>query len=405
MTTRIGRLVLADRPLSYQVGPEEVTLVGTVFAETLQLAEVWRQQVSDLGSFDEPIVPVLVEDGFSGFGRVSSVKVSAPSGSMAGAWFNYSVEVETLRPSRRPQILSALDQRVRENVNSVSSVAAQHAVPSDVEAWSWMPTATAQQETRQTAPGPAGGDVLYRRAVSGTGQTEARWLCSPEHWYQGACSVTRRVDHVDVPVVGRQSLADAWRATNGLVECWLTSTGRLSVRWWMPSGGWTPTTSFLLGSGGGFSFAGWRGVEVDSMTAQRVKLRAQGVRAQGRTSLYVTLHRGSRTVSVTIDTDSVPGHSVKPDPAEAVTEAGTPGWHVYQTTADAGSDDCHWLITAADNFDVNTTTGQVDPDNALAPTWSFGISAYFTGASGDTGDREMTARDWYATRSEQVQIG
>lgn len=357
------------------------------------------------GNVDEPVVPVVFDEQ-PGYYRVSSMRVSPDAVGLAVGWAEWEATLVPVAAGRRPTITSALDQRPRTNSHSISTVACQHAVPAAVDGWSWVPAASpAQQETRQTAPGPAGGDVLCRRAASASGLTTARWWCPPEHYWAGACHVVRRVavdgrPGLDVPVVGRSVVHGPWRMGNGLVECWLTSSGRLAVRWWLPSGQWSPTTEFVVEQGGGFAFTSWRAVEVTHMSAQQVTVRAQGVRAQGRSTLWLTVRRGSRVVVCTIDTDTVPGHAVRPATPTTVANDGL--GHVYLPTGGSG---LGWFIAAPDAFGYDLPTGRVTPANALAPTWSWGIGAWVSGEAGDTGSRSQTVRDYYASRTEQVTVG
>lgn len=407
---RLGRLELPV-PEEWKPDRTEVRIAGLIsepgalgYDALLALADAVTATGANV---DEPVVPVTIDEA-PGFYAVESLTVDPDEVGLSAGWLSYEARLRPVIPRRRPMILSALTQTVRSNVNGVATAYCQHAVPAEVEAFSWMPVATAVQEVRATAPGPAGGGVLYRRAVSGTGLTEARWWVDPGDYYQGGCHVVRRVGDLDVPVVGRQSLTQPWTMTNGLVEARLGGNGRLQVRWWMPvTGGWTPLVEFGIGIGGGFSFVGWVAVEITSLTAEAVTIRAQGMRPSssggvtGRSTLWLTLRRGSRTVLATIDTDSVPGHRLTPAVATPVTDE---VFDAYQTTAPAGSDGCHWVFSAVDNFGVNTGTGVMTPEDARL-TWTYGVGAYFDDGTGDTASRDATMRDFYAARSEQVQIG
>lgn len=410
MTLTIGRVAFAtgDAPAAWDVDSDgTVTLSGDLRRGSVdELLAAREQLVNHVGNRDEPVIPVTWDDDPSvdGYYRLDDVSLSTIPTSYSTGRLAWRGRLVPVRAFRRPEIVSALTSTVRTNENGLTVGAPVHAVPNGVEQWTWLPGVTAQQELRPTAPGPSGGGVLYRRVATGTGQTVARWLCPPEAWYRGSCAVTKLAGANQVPVVGRGDILTGWRAQNGLVRFWLATNGRLNVQWWMPSGRWTPPVAFNVAG-----FNGWSGVEITTNGPHQVTIRAQGNRStvQGRTTLWLTIYRGSRTISMTTDTDIFTGHAITPTGANtAVTDNTT---DATLTTATADTDGMHWVVTASDDFTVNTTTGKVEPDASPIPLWSFGLSAYFdtafVPAAADSNSLSWTMRDWYATRIESVVVG
>lgn len=407
MTLTIGRVRFeeGDAPESWDVDDDgSVSIAGDLARDTLpELLAARAQLVGMVDNPDEPVVPVTwsMDPSVDGYYVVSRVQVSAEAVDYAAKVLPFDLELRPVKAHRLPEVVSTISTVLRQNPHSVSTTAPIHAVPAGSLSWSWMPNGTAQQETRATAPGPSGGDVEYRRVAAADASSVARWFCPPAEWYAGSCAVEQKAGEW-VPVVGRQALNHPWRVTNGLVRFTLADSGRLSVEWWDPAGsGWSETVEFGIGRGGGFDFDGWHGAEVTMLAPHQVTLRAQGDRTHGRTTIWLTIRRGSRTIAVTVNTDSVPDHRVQPVPSAAVTDNG--GWHAY--SGEIGDADLRWLIAVAVEADITTGTGVIEPDSGFVPNWSFGISAWFTGATGDSGSRDQTARDYFAAQAEVVQVG
>lgn len=417
MSTRIGRLVLDGRPATYQHATGEIELTGWIYADGLAEVEYLRREFVALAeAADEPVMPVLIEDGWSGMARVTSASTAHVGGSMLGGMVTYEI---TVAPVARPEVVSALSSSVRGNDHVLLFGSPSHAVPAGYDMWSWLPTGTAVEATRTTG-GQAAGNVAYRRVTNGAGQSTARWICPPERWYAGGCHVEEHHGARWLPVVGRRTLRNPWRIGNGLVRVTLveggSSAGRLRVEWYRTnSDQWTPAQEWGVGSGGGFAFTAWNSVEVVENAPHRVLLRARGQYTHGYTTLWITLRRGSRLVDGSVDTANLPGHRVITLPALAaggVTAApaagageGNLGWHAYLSADVADSGGLRWVFTGSDNFGYGTGTGLFLPENNLAGQWSWGINAYFTSAAGDSGDRVQTAREWFTPRHETVRVG
>lgn len=400
---RVGRLVLPEPDLWEPRGRDEVVFSGLV-AEPGDHGEdgllaLERALGGLVDNVDEPVVPVVSEVG-SGYFEVLDVVVDPGEVGLAAGWLEHQVTLARVDNAGAPVVTSALLGHVRSNVNGVTDAAFHHSVAAGYDVHSWLPTGTAQAEERPTAPGPAAGGVAYRRVTDGSGPTAAKYAVAPDRWYRGGCHVETLAGGRWVPVVGRRSLAQPWRVGNGLVRVTLVeggvTPGRVRIEWWRSDGqGWV-TQDFGLRTGG-FDATAWRSVEVTQLAAHTVTIRAQSARTQGRTTLTMTLRRGDRTVACSLDTDALGDHRVSVLPAAAVTDA---VYHAHPPSAGTGN--LVWVFAAADNFAVDTGAGIFTPENPIAQQWSFGLGAYFQGASGDSGSRDQTVRNWYATQNETV---
>lgn len=425
----IGRVAFpsGDAPSEWEVAADgSVKVAGDLRRGSVDELLAARAALIATGDNElDPVVPVVwdEEPSVSGFYRVTGVSVGTVPASMSARWLPWSATLEPVRVPRRPEVVSAITAQVRSNEHEIDTGAPFHAVPSSVEMWTWQPTGTAVNETRPTAPGPAVGDVLYRRVTAGVGPSIGRWVCPPEGWYAGGCHAETIVTDRWVPVVGRALLPQPWRISNGLVRVTLVEggleSGRLRIQWWRPDvpdeeeegevDRWTPAQDFGIGLGDGFDVISWRSAEVVASSPQRVKIRANTVRSAGRLTMVITIRRGSRLVDCAVDTDVVPGHRVRILPAADVTvpseeEETDPDWYATLTSPIEDGGEAHWVFMARDSFEIDGPNGVFLPEEELAPEWTFGISCWFDGADDDTGSVVQTALDWFTAQTEHVAV-
>lgn len=406
---RAGRLTLPGQVEVHDITGDTVTVAGVVDAQNLDHLLALRQAAAGMvDNPDEPVVPVVVPGGWRGFARTAEVSLAPLSGRDGIGRYAFSFE----RVSNEAAPLVTVGLLGHPQDPGPASPVYAHCVPAGYDLHSWVPGEAGSNQTRATADGFAVGGVRYRRlGGAGVGATTARYAVAPEFWWRGACHVEALAGGEWVQVVGRRSLPEGpWRVSNGLVRASLTATGLIRVEWWRADGGgWTTAREFAVDV-----FAEqvprWGSVEVVSLSAREVVIRAQAYRPQGRTTLTMTIKRGLRHIWCSLDTESHGsgidyGYALRPQPPTSVTYDET-NQHVWTT----GANGLGWMMASsmARSSGGDLTTGRFAPFSlAIAfRRWSFGIAGWFTGtgASGDTASRDATFRLYYGSQSQSEVI-
>jgi hypothetical protein len=405
--TRLGRL-LVDGPVTTHTRATGEVVVSGLGCHTTQVGAVWfREQVTAMAANpDEPVVPIVVPGGWSGFGLVTGATVEPLA--MSDGYQRWSVTVAPVRNPGAPVIESGLLMYLRANANALSQGTWVHAVPAEALSYSWVPAAgSVTAGARATDPlSPAGGgDVWYRQVGSGAdGATSALWSVAPGHYYDGACYAEAKVGPDWLPVVGRSTLTpEGWRIGNGLVRFTVEGPS-LTISWYRPDragtlGGWTAPTRWHLRRTDVPSTTNWdtwTAFEVTEMSAHKVTCRFTAQARDGRCTVWATLQRGTRTVSFHVDSDV-------PDPRPwmmlTVTTTATDNTYYGQSATVSADGGLRWLYMASSDFTVATSSGNMGPSASSAAQWPFGISAILTG---DLGTAAIVAREWYTPVAERV---
>lgn len=397
MTTQIGRLTFPLRPEVYQVGSGKVVLAGAVQAGSLGKADHLRRQVAELaGDGAEDVIPVIIEDGFSGFVRPTSSTVdTVSSNGLRLGMFRYAIEGDLVLAHGLPVVESLVAGAVRQNAHGIAADDAHpfHAVPGAAQVHVWPDTFfvdAGDTESRSVE----GGTVEWSYAVDfSTGDPTyngiASWLCDPQDWYMGACGVERLVDGEYLPLVAPgEALTDTWRMTNGMVRFTVDGTD-LRFSWW--SG--TAWSSDLIVT----STAGdvWRTARVVSLAPDSVTLALAGDPGGGHLAAFMTatIRRGSPWVSFRARDNAGPEIVT----ASAVTDL------TYGMRLTTAVDGWVWMVVT----DVaNTVSPSVDPVGVYlgGDIRSFGVASYHSSWTGNLALGQIH-KEWFAVQGERPMIG
>lgn len=399
---QIGRVRLPGWLETMNREGDQLTLVGWLDAGSYdEMIATTTALERTANNRDEPVVPVLVPEAkVAEFGRVTEV-VWDFSLYEEGQWrAQWTVVCGRVGNSSQPVITSALQQYLRTNAHSFTTANYFHAVPAAATQHTWLHPLTAVDEVRPTNPQWAGaGGVRYRRVAAGVGQTTARWSCPADRWYDGGCHVESAVGGEWLPVVGRVSLGQPWRITNGLVQVTVldagSSAGRVKVEWYRPVSTAAPYTREFGIRAGSADATAWESAEVTRLSPNTVSVRVSAPRTNGQTTMVLTLRRGDRNVIVnlhkTIDSDP---HRVQVLPTEACTLSGTMTMEVS-----ASSSGAQWFIASASAVTYTEASGVAVPDPTSTTDWTVSIGASFGSAGGDSTGLSTTVGNFRAVQS------
>jgi hypothetical protein len=407
VSTQVGRLEFEDRPEVYQHATGEVSVTGAVFCDTVGKADFLRRQVVAMAEPKaEEVIPLVVEDGFSGYVRVTKATAEAVDGSMGqGHWFRYSITAEPVLGSGLPVVESIVTGAVRQNAHTITSSDALpfHAVPGSRTTHSWAPTGVfiGSEETRTVE----GGTVLWRCSREfgdpPTYSGVATWAVEAEDWYEGACGVETLVDGEYLSSVAPGSLDDTWRAGNGLVRFWVTAgSDELSFQWFNSS--WSSTVAFnVLDAPGGA--VTWRAARLIRSQPEMTSVLLVGdyVATSDTNNVFATLtiRRGSPWVDIkaTINNTGLGAFELHAASPVAATDATS---HIYQTTAVSS---WRWIAATDLAFTADTTNGAIEQDGSNLLT-SFGVGAAHTSWT-DSLALADSHLQWFAVQGERTVVG
>jgi hypothetical protein len=219
---RVGVDFMLDSPESEQWNGQSVALTGRLRGTTTaNLLAIREQLLGYDNNLDEPIIPVVSDDdpSLTGYYRIGSIAVSAPSGSLSSRWLPMSLQLDRVKSAVAPIVEARLLMAPR---YTGATVTYWHAVPSAALGYEPMGTA---------ANGVAQFPRLASVMVFGSPLASARqrFQLPPANWYDGAAllSVNGNV------IVGRQcpNTPGSWSLTNGeLTISPTTDTGNIGIR-------------------------------------------------------------------------------------------------------------------------------------------------------------------------------
>lgn len=399
MTLRVGRLALPGVVEAHGIGTGEVTMAG--FVDVADLADartVAAQVVALAGGVDEPVVPVVLTDGWAGYGRVTGASWDPIVWERGQG--RYSVTVEPLRDAGSPLIESVISGGARPASPAPSERRGWWACPASATSARWRPgESTGRTDDVRDCEG---GQVRYHSMTDALSAV-AQWRCPPGSFYEGASRAEVMVGGEWLPLVGRQSIdrAGAWRVSNGLVRWTVTPDDLLEVEWWLPgTGAWSAPRTWQMISYQRPRIT-WDAVEVTQNAAHAVTVRLAGattVDRGGSLDWWVTVRRGSTGLDMVMRAASPPQMQMLPVPTTAVTDSGA---HVLGPSE---GDAVRWVYVSTPTWTASTANGAVYATSLGARTdWSWGLLG--TQAGVNTLGVDEVVRSWYAGGVERVAVG
>jgi hypothetical protein len=400
VSTHIGRLTFDDRPEVYEHATGAVTIAGAVFCDSLGKADFLRRQVVGLAEPGaEQVIPVIVEDGFSGFVRIEKATAEADGGSMGKFWFRYSVTGIPVLGAELPVVETVVTGALRGNASFVADADAKpfHAVPGSRLVHEWPERAISDNgttEARVVEGGTVDWQHSFEFAADNIYSGVATWACLPEDWYEGACGVDVLVDGEYLPATYRGTIDDTWIAGNGLVR--FRVSGTLLTFEWYHDGDWSTPVDFTIDSTTGP--VDWVVARTLVVSPEKVSVALTadtgGQKARAST-LTCTLRRGSPWVDFRLA--GFPGApEITADPTTSATDM---TYGMRRTTAASG---WIWVVATTIANTVNTGSGIIE--GTSDPIESFGIGAYHSAWTGNL-DAADIHKEWYAAQSERTVIG
>jgi hypothetical protein len=248
--------------------------------------------------------------------------------------------------------------------------------------------------TSMTRTGADGAITVYRTVPA---NYSPRWGCPPTAYLTGRVKVTttasQEVYGADVPLA-----AAGWALSNGLVNVTPSASATLDVQAYT-GGAWHSKLWNLSVSGSGGSITTWDAATLLRNDPEMAILRLIKSQNPGRTTLDLTLRRGSRTVEGYLQTGTSTTLAAYRSTLETNTSAAASGY-VVATAND--SDGNRFAAGSARTFTAHPNGGVIK--NA-ATAMDFWIGVVAGGGSAVSGDAALDLRNQYAAAMPEAIYG
>lgn len=235
------------------------------------------------------------------------------------------------------------------------------------------------QPSSMTRTSEDGAITVYRQLPAGV---SPRWGCAPADYPAGRVRVlSEQVEKVGI----NTPVAANWELSNALVRV-RPDGGQLEVAAYDGTTWDAKTWNITVGAS---TVSSWDAVSILRNDFEQCVIRLASSRAPGRTTLDLTLRRGSRFVEGYLQADTSATLSVSLDVLENTTAPASSGY-VVATSADA--DGNKYIAGSARNFSAHASGGITKTSTT---TLDFFLGAVVGGDSAATGDDATVLRDQY----------
>ncbi|MET8826105.1 hypothetical protein ABZX40_13615 [Streptomyces sp. NPDC004610] len=242
----------------------------------------------------------------------------------------------------------------------------------------------ATNATTMTRTGADGAMTVYRGVPAGV---SPRWGCAPAAYLTGRVKVTtsgaQEVYGVDVPLA-----ATGWALSNGFVDVTPGASGTLDVQAYT-DGAWHSKYWNVSVAGSASAITTWDAATLLRNDPEMAILRLIGSQSPGRTTLDLTLRRGSRTVEGYLQTGTAAALAVYRSSLETNTSFAASG---YVTATGNDGDGNRFVAGSARTFTAHANGG-LAKNAAIALDFFLGVSA--GGGSAVSGDAATDLRNQY----------
>lgn len=306
-------------------GYRSITIASFSVVPQFTLAQAKQHQEDMLGLVGQ-LVPITFSDksDLDGLYQVTDVSTSYENWDDTVGRVDYSITALMFGPDNAVDVESGVVAVVRQNDFTLTG-----------ETWHAPPIGAYGYYTGSTHPsvlsrvGEDGTVTVYRNIPSGV---SPRWGIAATNWTEGGARVTvngtpRVSTNIVVPVSG-------WTLENSIVKIGPGSTGTFTVSHW-DSGAWvTKEWNVSVGGTGAPDLGTFDAATIITNTPEMCTLRLLKSKSPGRSTLDLTLRRGSRFVECYLKTDSSATLSLWLDASETLTN-NTASGYVVATSNDA----------------------------------------------------------------------
>lgn len=266
------------------------------------------------------------------------------------------------------------------------------------ERWHAPPIGHYAYHTGTTSPstmtrtGADGAMTVYRNVPSGVAP---RWGCSPGDYLNGRVRVLdgpaelEGVEHTIVP--------DNWSLSNALVNVTPGASGTLDVQAY--TGGAWHSKEWDVSNGSTLAASGWSAATLLRNDPEMCVLRLVGGTQPGRTTLDLTLRRGSRFVEGYLQHTSSATLAVFLHDAETNASTSASG---YNTATNNDADGNRYACGSARTFTTHANGGI---SKAAATTLDFWLGVVAGGGSAVSGDAATDLRNMYVACLPEIVYG
>lgn len=355
-TVTVGRLTLRENftvtdQVNANTGGRAMTIAGEESSPPLTLAEV-KQRREDLSGLLYRTVPVIFSKkaDYNGWYMITDLGSEMTNWTDEVVKFSWTLKLDRLGAENVVDLESRAASVVRSN-NFSQSGERWHAPPAGATGYF---TGTAQPSGSQTRNISDGGTITVYRGVPAN--VSPRYYTTLANYGRGRVRVlVAGVERLAEDVVISASAAN-WELSNGLVRVTPASgaSATLTAASWSGSA-WQGIdwSASVTGASAG-ALTTWDAVSIVRNDYEVCVVRLLKDRAPGRTTLDLTLRRGSRFVETYLQTDT----STTLAWFRAVTEAGTaPASAGYQSATANDAAGNRYIIGSAKTFTANANGG------------------------------------------------
>ncbi len=242
--------------------------------------------------------------------------------------------------------------------------------------------------TTMTRTGADGAMTVYRSIPTGA---VPRWGCDPLNYLKGRARVTDTTtpaSPIELEGTERAVPAAAWALSNGLVNVTPGASGTFDVQAYT-GGAWHSKLWNVSVAGSASSITSWDSASLLRNDPEQVIVRLTKGQSPGRTTLDLSLRRGSRFVEGYLQTGTSATLAAYRSTLETNTSFAASG---YVTATGNDADGNRFAVGSARSFTAHTNGGVIKSSATALDFW-IGVAA--GGGSAVSGDAATDLRNQY----------